>query len=62
MIEMVTLDLHTRYTVSKKSFPPFIYTYAINTRTTGGEGLGVAWLGLALLLLNWGRFCNGPWL
>ena len=21
-----------------------------------------AWLGLALLLLNWGRFCNGPWL
>ena len=38
---------------------PNLYRYAIKL-----PKLPVLWeeLGLPLLLLNWGRFCQGPWL
>ena len=42
------------YTVSKKSFPAAIKLPKLQAVW--------AWLGLALLLLNWGHFCYGPWL
>ena len=55
----ITALYHYPGTLSLKSLSGLSSVCYKTTQTTE---VVWAWLGLALLLLNWRHFCNGPWL